>query len=80
MDLVVIAEEDIESVIFRNTGRSAAAAAPLAETAGGVACLLKHRGDGRLSGSQRGSATIGAYRGVPAMFAGHQHATSGCAE
>ena len=36
VNLVVVAEEDVEAVLFGYAGRATSAAAPLAESAGGV--------------------------------------------
>jgi len=59
VDLMIITEEDIEAVPLGNAGCSAVAAAPLAESAGGIAGLFKHLGDGDVFGTQRHAARVG---------------------
>ena len=79
VDLIVVAEEHIEAVLFRYAGRVASAAAPLAETAGGVAERLEHRGDGHLLRPQGRAAAVDSHRGMPAVFPREEAAPRRCA-
>ena len=74
VDLVVVAEEDIEPVFLRHAGGAAAADPPLAEAAGGVAGALEVAADGCLAGQQRIETAIVADGRMAAVFAGEQHA------
>ncbi|MBA7481447.1 hypothetical protein ES707_16919 [subsurface metagenome] len=69
--LVVVAIENIESMPLRGAGGSAVAAAPLAESAGCVACPLEHFRDCHILIPKRYSPVIstqrvGAHTGPPA--------------
>ena len=72
MDLVVVAEEDIEAVLFRNTGGSPAPATPLPESTSGVAERLQDRGHRRFPIPEGRAASVGTDRGMAAVFSGHQ--------
>jgi len=72
VDLVVVAQEDVEAVLLGDAGRPPAAAAPLAEAARGVARALQDGGDGLLLGPERRAAVV-----LADVFAGHQAAPRG---
>ena len=74
VDLIVVSEEEIESVLFRNSGGIATTAAPLAEAAGGIARPLQHRCDGFLIRPQWRAAAVAANRCVAAVLPRHQRA------
>ena len=77
VDLVVITEEDIETVLLGHAGAAAPAAAPFTKASGGIAASFKHIGDGLFLRAQGRAAAIHAYGSVTAVLAGHQHATRG---
>lgn len=72
VNLIVIAEEHIETMLLWHAGRVATAAAPLAEPASRIAQRLQDRGDRHLFRPQRRAAAVRSHRGVTAVLAGHQ--------
>ena len=80
VNLVVIAQEDIEAVPFRYAGGTSSAAPPLAESAGGISGLFQDRSDRFLALAHGSTAAIGPHRGVARMFSGEQTAPRGRAE
>ncbi len=75
MHLVVVAIKQVKTMPFRHAGRPASPTAPLAEPAGGIASRFQDRGDGCFVRTQRSASTVGPYRSMPAVFAGHQATT-----
>ena len=78
--LVVVSEEDVESVLFRHAGGVTSTGTPFPETSGGVAFLLEEGSDGGFVGTQGRAAVVGTDRGMSSVLAGHQVAAQGCAD
>ena len=74
VDLVVVAEEVVEPVLFGHARRAASAAAPLPIAPGRVAGALEHRGHRLFALTQRRTAPVSPHRGVSAVLARHQAA------
>src|SRR5205807_2554481 len=74
MNLVVIAEKQIEAMLFRDAGGAAGTVAPFAEAAGGVAGPLEDRPERLFALAERIEAAVGPDRHVPCVFAREQGA------
>src|SRR5262249_39278407 len=83
--LAVVAEEQVEAVARRVTGRTGRPEAPLAHRPGGVAEASEGGGQGDGVGGQRVLAlglhlAVVADGGVAGVLAGHEHAARGSAD
>ena len=72
MGLIVVAEEDIEAVLFWNAGRAAGAVAPFAKAAGDVAGPLEDGAERLFAFTERIETAVGANRHVTGVLAGEQ--------
>ena len=72
VDLVVVAEEDVEAMFLGYARGIAPPASPFPESARGIAFFLEQGSDGFLIGPQRSASVVGPDRGMPGVLAGHQ--------
>ena len=77
VDLVVVAEELVETLAVSDARAAGVAQPPLAETAGGVARPFEYLGHGGIGVAQRDTPGVAPHRCVPHMLPGHQHRTAG---
>ena len=75
VDLVVVTEENVKSVLFRDSGGVSSTTSPLSESSRGITFFLKKGGDGLFFGPERSSSVIGTNRRMSGMLAGHQVAS-----
>ena len=80
MNLVVVAEENIEAVLFRDARRPAPATAPFTEAAGRVARLPEHVRHGDILGAKGLLPGISTNGRMTQVLARHQAAARGRAD